>query len=321
MPEPDQPIITVIIPTKNRPHLLKRALQSVAIQNYTWFEVCVADNNTDAEITAQVKSTITEFKEKYTGIKWLYVHSEKPFASGARNDGMAATTGRFVVFLDDDDELLADSIKIRANEMLADPDIALLYCGGYSSVYPYPFKMYRYYHYSPALHKDQLMMMSCSSIIINRQLFAKNNLVFDESLSRMEDYDLCRKIIGLNLKVKSIPQALVHIHLHPDTRMSSRKITDHSFKSVLINRWGTTATDVIYNYAEGVHIWRKCFNLEDDSYNGIKASLKKDFNRSPTRSFRYKYRLVSFSPVIFLTLYHIAVSVSQFYKNLTAKMK
>lgn len=317
MPEPDQPIISIIIPTKNRPHLLKRALQSVVIQNYSWFEICVVDNNTDEEITALVKNTVTEFKERYSHIKWLYIYSKKPFASGARNDGIAATSGRFIVFLDDDDELLADSIKLRANEMLAAPTTALLYCGGYSSIYPYPFKMYRYYHYSPVLHKDQLLMMSCSSIVINRKVFKKNGLLFDENLSRMEDYDLCRKIIKLNLEVKSIPQALVYIHLHPDTRMSSRKITDHSFKSMLIDRWGATANDVIYNYSEGVHIWRKCFKLEDDNYATIKASLKKDFNRSLTRSFRYKYWLVSLSPVIFLTLYHIAVSLSQFYKNLT----
>ena len=279
MPTPDKPVISVIIPTKNRPHLLKRALQSVAIQNYLSFEICVIDNNTDEEIIAQAKSTVAEFKESYPLIKWLYIYSEKPFASGARNDGIAATSGQFIVFLDDDDELLPGSIKIRADEMLADNDIALLYCGAYSSIYPYPFKMYRYYHYSPVLHKDDLLMMSCSSNIINRQLFENNNLVFDESLSRMEDYDLNRKIIGLNLKVKSIPQALVHIHLHPDTRMSSQKITDDSFKSLLTSRWGATAKDYIYSYAEGVHIWRKCFNLKDDDYAIIKAaSTKKTIN-------------------------------------------
>lgn len=301
--------------------MLKRALQSVAVQNYAGFEVCVVDNNTNQEIIAQVKSIVAEFKESYPRVKWLYTYSEKPYASGARNDGMAATAGRFIVFLDDDDELIADSIKIRADEMLADTSITLLYCGGYASVYPYPFKMYRYYSYSKLLHKDQLMMMSCSSIIISRQLFESYGLTFDEKLSRMEDYDLCRKIIGLNLKVKSIPQPLVHIHLHPETRMSSGKITDHSFKSVLIARWGATASHMLYHYAEGVHIWRKCFNLEDDNYALIKAALKKEFNKSPTRSFRYKYRLISFSPVIFLALYHAAVSFSQFYKNLIITIK
>ena len=301
--------------------MLKRALQSVAIQNYTGFEVCVVDNNTDKEIIAQVKIAVAEFKEKYPGIKWLYVHSEKPFAAGARNDGMAATNGRFIIFLDDDDEMLADSIKLRAEEMLADPAIALLYCAAYSRIYPYPFKMYRYYHYSQALYKDDLLMMSCSSNIINRQLFEENNLVFDESLNRMEDYDLNRKIIGLNLKVKSIPQPLVRIHLHPDTRMSSGKITDLRFKNILIDRWGASANELIFNYFEAIPIWRKCFGLEGDDFETIKASLKKNFNRSPSRSFRYKYRLVSFSPVLFLTFYHTAVSVSQFYKNLTAKRK
>jgi glycosyltransferase involved in cell wall biosynthesis len=312
-------VLSVIIPTKNRPHLLKRALTSVALQNSSGFEVCIVDNNTDASISSMVKQIVNQFKKQHQHITWLYIHSAKKFASGARNDGIAATTGKLIVFLDDDDELLPDSLRIRADEMLADDELALLYCAGYSKIYPYPFKMYRYYHYNKKLHTEKLMMMSCSSIAINRRIFKGNDLYFDENQSRMDDYDLCRKVIEKELKVKSIPQPLVMINLHPHTRISSRALVDYDFKDVLIERWGQSAADVVYDYAEGVYLWRKCFGTSDQTYAQAVADLKRDFNRSLSRSFKIKYGLLSISPKLYLALYHLGIILSQGRKNRSAR--
>jgi len=320
MSGPDAINLSVIIPTKNRPQLLKRAIASVAQQNYTRFEVCVVDNNITPEVSNTVKETVDTFRLQYPNINWIYVHSAKPFASGARNDGMAATKGKYIIFLDDDDEFLVDSIKIRMDEMTADPELALLYCAAYSKIYPYPFKMYRYYHYSKRLHLDKLMMMSCSSIMINRNIFEANNLWFDELQSRMDDYDLCRKVIELGLKVKSIPNPLVMIYLHPDTRISSHGLVSYDFKDALINRWGNSVIDVVYSYAEGVYLWRKCFGTSEYSYQEVVKQLEQDFNRKPGRSFKLKYMLLSVSPKFYLGLYHLSVSLSQYQKNKQARL-
>ena len=314
MTRPDY-TLSVIIPTKNRLELLKRALTSVAVQNYSMFEICVVDNNADKELNYQVKKAVEGFEKEYGHLTWRYIHSKKQFASGARNEGMAAATGDYIIFLDDDDELLDSSIKIRMDEMTARPEIALLYCAGYSKIYPYPFKMYRYYHYNKALHTGRLMMMSCSSIMINKGIFKANNLWFDEKQSRMDDYDLCKMVIKLDLGVKSIPQPLVLIHLHPETRISSRKVIDYDFKNALIERWGPAEADTVYSYAEGVYIWRKCFGVEERSFQEIRRTLRTDFDRPPTLSFRFKFLLVSISPLLFLCLYHVALFISQSYKN------
>jgi glycosyltransferase involved in cell wall biosynthesis len=318
MSGPDNINLSVIIPTKNRPHLLQRAMASVAMQTYPDFEVCIADNNTDAEISKQVQATVKDFRNRYPKIKWLYIRSIKLYAGGTRNDGIAITQGKYIIFLDDDDELLPNSIKLRMDEMHADAELALLYCAGYSKIYPYPFKMYRYYHYSKK-HQDKLMMMSCSSIMINRDFFHSNDLYFDEQLSRMEDYDLCRKVIEKGLKVKSIPLPLVQINLHPETRMSSQHLISYDFKHRLINRWGQTADDEIYGYAEGVYVWRKCFGMSNAPYGQMVETLKRDFGRTPNLTFKLKYKLVSFSPKLYLALYHMIMSLLQKRKNEKAR--
>lgn len=57
-------------------------------------------------------------------------------------------------------------------------------------IYPYPFKMYRYYHHYYEQKDKTLKMMSCSSMFINKDVFLKNGVLFDERLSRLEDYDM-----------------------------------------------------------------------------------------------------------------------------------
>jgi glycosyltransferase involved in cell wall biosynthesis len=314
------PALSVIVPTKNRPHLLRRALQSIAIQDYSTFEVCIVDNNNGGDQQHGIQEMVAGFAQRYPSLKWLYVHSSKFFASGARNDGIAATTGDFIIFLDDDDELLKDSISIRMKTMSADPQLALLYCGGYSKIFPYPFKMYRYYHYNKRMHRDRLLMMSCSSIMINRRIFEENSLHFDEGQSRMDDYDLCKMIIKLDLKVKSIPHPLVMIYLHPETRISSQQLIDYDFKNKLIERWGPQEEDVVFAYAEGVYQWRKCFGTNDLSLKEISGQLFNDFNRRPTFPFLFRYTLISVSPYLFLALYHLSLVFSQSHKNMLSRL-
>ncbi|MBS1522312.1 MAG: glycosyltransferase family 2 protein [Bacteroidetes bacterium] len=313
--------LSVIIPTKNRPDLLRRALRSVAVQEYQSFEICVVDNNNDHKKQTEIEKIVKELAYEYPSLKWLYVHSTKPFASGVRNDGIAATSGDIIIFLDDDDEMLENSISIRMKVMLAQPELVLLYCGGYSKIYPYPFKMYRYYHYNKRMHHDRLLMMSCSSMMINRKIFESNNLHFDEGQSRMDDYDLCKMIIKLNLNVKSIPDPLVMIYLHPDTRISSQELIDYSFKEKLIERWGSQEKDVVFAYAQGVYQWRKCFGNNNQSLKEISRDLYKGFERYPTLSFRLKFMLISISPYLFLALYHVSVFLTQSYKNMLARIK
>lgn len=308
-------VLSIIIPTKNRPDLLKRAVQSVLAQDYINFEICIVDNNTDiveSNITANI---VNQYQIDYPNLNWLYIHSQKTHASGARNDGIFATKGKYIAFLDDDDEFLSESLKIRVNELEKETDITLLYCAGYSLIYPYPIKMYRYYKYNKQLHKDRLKMMSCSSIIINRKMLEQYELYFDEEQSRMDDYDLCKRIIELGLKVKSIPQPLILHHLHPKTRISSNSVLNYHFKDILIKRWGKTTEEYIYKYVEGVYLWRNCFSIENQNLTDVKKELKISFNREPTLTYKLKFWISATNPLLYLAFYHVSVQLSQWYQN------
>jgi glycosyltransferase involved in cell wall biosynthesis len=88
------PFFTVIIPTFNRPLELKRAVNSVLSQKYQDFEVIIVNNGSIPVDNA------------YNDLRVIDVKEEKKGANYARNLGISIAKGKFICFLDDDDEYL-----------------------------------------------------------------------------------------------------------------------------------------------------------------------------------------------------------------------
>ncbi len=103
-----QRIVSVIVPTCNRPVLLREALASIrALQGPDLtFEILVGDNGSAPE----TRAAADEFGA-------IYLKATTPGASAARNAGLRAATGEFLAFLDDDDVWLPGNVR---------PHIALL---------------------------------------------------------------------------------------------------------------------------------------------------------------------------------------------------
>jgi len=93
------PVVSVVIPTLRRPTLLKRALESVLAQTYEPFEVIVVVDGPDDDTVALLR-TIEDPRVRF------FVNPRSLTAAGARNFGVAQSTGTWVAFLDDDDEWL-----------------------------------------------------------------------------------------------------------------------------------------------------------------------------------------------------------------------
>ncbi|WP_022765622.1 glycosyltransferase family 2 protein [Butyrivibrio sp. XPD2006] len=88
---------SLIIPVYNVQDLLKRCLDSVVRQNYSDLEVILVDDgSTDGSGTI-----CDEYAEKYDYIK--VIHQSNQGLSGARNTGLKASTGEWILFLDSDD--------------------------------------------------------------------------------------------------------------------------------------------------------------------------------------------------------------------------
>lgn len=121
------PLVSVIIPTYNRPHTIERAIRSVYSQSYSNIEIVVVDDNAK-NLNARKKTS--EIMKKYPRVK--YIKNQKNVGGAeSRNIGIRTAKGKYVAFLDDDDEFLPSKISRQValmEQMRKNKNIALVYC-------------------------------------------------------------------------------------------------------------------------------------------------------------------------------------------------
>lgn len=113
-------LVSVIIPTYNRSHLVTEAIDSVLAQTYTNIEIIVVnDGSTDD----------TEEKLQPYMDKIVYIKKEKGGLSSALNMGLRVANGEYIARLDDDDSFMPDKVKRQLETFAEDPEIGLVTCG------------------------------------------------------------------------------------------------------------------------------------------------------------------------------------------------
>ena len=100
-------MISVVIPTFNRPDGLKRAVESVFAQTYATkgFELIVVDNTPDATAGDMISALRANCPET---INFIALHEPAAGVANARNCAMQAVSYQLVAFLDDDQSAPAD---------------------------------------------------------------------------------------------------------------------------------------------------------------------------------------------------------------------
>ncbi|MCU4719623.1 glycosyltransferase family 2 protein [Halapricum hydrolyticum] len=89
-------LVSVVIPTYERPEYLRGAIQTALGQTYDNIEVIVVDDGSSEFYADEI---VAEFPESVTCIR----HDENKGLSAARNTGIRNANGEYVAFLDDDD--------------------------------------------------------------------------------------------------------------------------------------------------------------------------------------------------------------------------
>ena len=103
-------LFSIIIPIYNVEQYLEDCLNSVIAQTYPDYEViCVNDGSTDGSL-----AILEDFQKKYNQVKVITQHNKG--LSGARNAGIQAAKGDYLFFLDSDDWIETDTLKILAEK-------------------------------------------------------------------------------------------------------------------------------------------------------------------------------------------------------------
>ena len=178
--------ISVVIPTFNRAHTLKRCIDSVLAQSFAPIEILIVDDgSTDetSELLRYYENKIITYKTENRGV------------SAARNFAVAKSTGDWIALLDSDDEWLPNRLKDQADYLKQFPNLNLVHGeeiwirNGKRVNQKKIHKKTGGYIYQNCL---PLCCISPSASLIKKETLLKLG-GFDESYPVCEDYDLWLK--------------------------------------------------------------------------------------------------------------------------------
>lgn len=217
----EAPVFSVIIPTFNRPAMLKRAIESVARQEFPHFEVIVSDDGS----TSDLKEIIRSFS--HIPMKLLLSPTNKGAAT-ARNRGISEAEGRYVAFLDDDDEYLPDFLS-ATYETLQRSAEDVAYCWSniwnvrysgkeVSSCEATDFKFPAGATSMP--FEDALRIGVGYGVTVRRDMLLEVGC-FDAKLKTVEDTDLFIKLLRARALPTLVQDAKLRVHHHAGDRMTA----------------------------------------------------------------------------------------------------
>ncbi|MGH9361016.1 MAG: glycosyltransferase family 2 protein, partial [Thermoanaerobaculia bacterium] len=188
---PLMPLVSVVLPTRNRAGILDRTARSVLAQSFTDFELIVVDDaSTDG--TARLVEALGDSRVRLLKLE------RNLGPAGTRNAGIGEARGRLVAFEDDDDEWLPMKLsrQVKALEA-AGGSVGAAYCvavkrsAGEEMLYPHPGVKRR----SGKLYDDLLggNFIATPSLLVRKQVLEAVG-GFDASLRFLEDWDLCLKL-------------------------------------------------------------------------------------------------------------------------------
>ncbi len=110
------PVVSVVVATRDRPQLLRETLAGIADQDYPGvLETVVVFDQTDADLDLEVDSG----RRRVTVVK----NERTPGLQGARNTGIERSVGDLVAFCDDDDVWMPSKIRRQVELLDANPDV------------------------------------------------------------------------------------------------------------------------------------------------------------------------------------------------------
>jgi glycosyltransferase involved in cell wall biosynthesis len=179
------PLVSVILPTRDRAELLPRAVSSVLHQSYSHWELLIVDD-ASRDATPDVIANIDDHRVRHFVGRGVGV-------AAARNIALDEANGQMIAFLDDDNTMHPDWLRSVVWAFEQHPTIDVLYgayvvddplrTGGRSSGGLPSLLFYAYDHH--AVVKRNIADIGC---IAHRAGLPEGR--FDETLRNVTDWDL-----------------------------------------------------------------------------------------------------------------------------------
>jgi radical SAM protein with 4Fe4S-binding SPASM domain len=183
------PLVSVIIPTYNRPDMVKDTIRSILSQTFQDFEIVVVN-----DCGQEIEPIITELNKDVNKI--LYVrHSKNRGLAAARNTGIMAARGKYIAYLDDDDIYYPDHFETLVG-FLKNSTYKIAYTDAHRAVMKKKDGKYQVVYrdlpYSFDFDYDRILWDNFVPVLcfMHEKACLDDVGMFDEDLHTLEDWDL-----------------------------------------------------------------------------------------------------------------------------------
>jgi glycosyltransferase involved in cell wall biosynthesis len=232
----EEPLISINLTSFNRAHLIPRCLDAVLKQSYSNFEVNIVDDCS----TDDTRLVVQKYQDLDTRIKY-FKHEYNKGNAFSRNTALLNSKGKFVAFMDDDDEWV-DTHKLKKQIQILEGDkegeIGLVCSslriineeGSYDKIITEPKSVVK-------------KILIGNSFIYNSTVVARKSVMneiggFDEKLPRGIDSDFFRTLIVIKkYKVYFLPDITTNVHEYGDDRITSLKTITSMKKDITSNEY------------------------------------------------------------------------------------
>jgi glycosyltransferase involved in cell wall biosynthesis len=215
--------ISVVLPTYNRPKLLKKAVDSVLRQTYTDFELIIVDDASDIPVFEIVKKAYNDNRIE------IYRNEQNKGVSYCRNLGADLAEGEFLAFIDDDDRWKEGKLQKQIDKFSdLNEEYAAIYTGN-ERVKDNEVLKTRIPEQSGDVYPEileEFFIFPFTSLMIKEEPFFEIG-GFDLDMNRGEDWDLIIRL-SAKYKIAAIKQVLVERGFHGDN-ISQEK--EHNYKA------------------------------------------------------------------------------------------
>lgn len=217
------PKVTVVVPIYNVEAYVRKCVDSILAQSFSDFELILVDDGS----TDGCGDICDSYAKKDGRIR--VIHQKNTGLGGARNTGMKASAGEYILFVDSDDSIGPKTLEVTCGKAAeSDADMVIF---GYQSedengqaLQVFLDSAPKNQPLSPTVHKEILLSSptACNKLC-KKELFEKSGLLYPSKVW-YEDIRTSTKLYFFAEKIVFIDDIFYHYFIRPGSIMQNKNI-------------------------------------------------------------------------------------------------